>query len=369
MGKRKQPQKKKIANYKPLVSVCTPTFNRRPFIPTLIKMFLNQDYPLDRMEWIIIDDGTDKIEDIILEANIPQIKYFKYDQRMVLGKKRNLMHEKCTGNIIVYMDDDDFYPHNRVSHAVETLRQNPHALCAGSSIIHVYFKHIDTVVEFGPYGPNHATAGTFAFKRDLLNRTKYNDTKALAEEKDFLKNYTIPFVQLDPFKTILVFSHNHNTFDKKTLLVNPWSKVMKQTIYKPEFFVPDDGIRNFFVNEIEDKLENYEPGRPENKPEVLTQIQEIKREREKKQEEATNTPTNIMVKDSQGNTRPLTSKEIVQIIQEKTQEVENFKNLLQVKENAIKENDTEKNTLKDEMVLIKKENELLKQKIALLENQ
>ena len=26
-----------------------------------------------------------------------------------------LMHEKCKGDIIVYMDDDDFYPPDRVS--------------------------------------------------------------------------------------------------------------------------------------------------------------------------------------------------------------------------------------------------------------
>ena len=45
----------------PLVSICTPTYNRRPFIPSMIKCFAHQTYPRDRIEWIIIDDGTDKI--------------------------------------------------------------------------------------------------------------------------------------------------------------------------------------------------------------------------------------------------------------------------------------------------------------------
>ena len=31
----------------PFVSVCTPTFNRRPFIPTMFECFKNQDYPYD----------------------------------------------------------------------------------------------------------------------------------------------------------------------------------------------------------------------------------------------------------------------------------------------------------------------------------
>ena len=83
--------------------------------------------------------------------------------------------------------------------------------------------------QFGPYGPNHATAGTFAFKRELIQNTKYDSNAALAEEKSFLKNYTIPFVQLDPMKAILVFSHEHNTFDKRKLLENPHPNFVKES--------------------------------------------------------------------------------------------------------------------------------------------
>ena len=35
-----------------LVSVCTPTFNRRPFIPSILKCFQHQDYK-GAIEWII----------------------------------------------------------------------------------------------------------------------------------------------------------------------------------------------------------------------------------------------------------------------------------------------------------------------------
>ena len=125
------------------------------------------------------------------------------------------MHEKSCGDIIVYMDDDDYYPPERVSHAVNMLLSHPSALCAGASEIYIWFKHIQKMYQFGPYGPNHATAGTFAFKRELLNDHAYEEHAALAEEKAFLKNYTVPFVHLEPKKVILVFSHIHNTFDKK----------------------------------------------------------------------------------------------------------------------------------------------------------
>ena len=262
---------------KPLVSICTPTFNRRPFFPFIIKCFENQDYPKDRLEWIIIDDGTDSIEDLV--ADIPRVKYFGYKKKMSLGEKRNLMHEKATGSILVYMDDDDYYPPCRVSHAVETLERSPSALCAGSSEMYIYFKHIHKMVQFGPYGPNHATAATFAFRRELLNQTKYDDDAAVGEEKQFLKNYTIPFVQLDPMKTILVFSHVHNSFDKKMLLDKP-SDFVKESNKKVTDFIKDDTILRFFMNDIDKLLDSYQPGRPENKPDVVKQIDTLTKNRQ-----------------------------------------------------------------------------------------
>jgi glycosyltransferase involved in cell wall biosynthesis len=128
--------------FNPFVSVCTPTFNRRPFIETMFACFQNQTYPKDRMEWIIVDDGTDKIKDLVEASGIPQIKYFELNDKMTLGAKRNFMHKQVKGTIVVYMDDDDYYPPDRVSHAVEMLTKDKDALCAGSSELYIYYKHI-----------------------------------------------------------------------------------------------------------------------------------------------------------------------------------------------------------------------------------
>ena len=152
-----------------------------------------------------------------------------------------MSHALSKGDILVYMDDDDYYPPNRISHAVESLLASP-ALCAGSSVIHVYFDHINQIVEFGPYGPNHATAGTFAMKRELLKYTSYEESATTGEEKYFLKNYTIPMVQLDPMKTMV--SHLHNTFDKKKLL-KP-SKVVRGTTLQMSDFIQDEVDLDFF---------------------------------------------------------------------------------------------------------------------------
>jgi glycosyltransferase involved in cell wall biosynthesis len=252
----------------PFVSVCTPTFNRRPFIPMMLQCFEHQTYPKERMEWIIVDDGSDPVEDLIVAANVPQIKYVKLTERVPLGKKRNVMHQHVTGDFVVYMDDDDYYPPERVEHAVDMLQKNPWALCAGSSVLHIYFKHVDKIMEFGPYGKFHATAGTFAFRKVLLNDTAYQNDAALGEEKAFLKNYTVPMVQLDPFKVILVFSHPHNTFDKKRLLLNPSKTVVKETALPfSAFGMPPDMV-DFFTDRMHVALAAYGPGDPVFKPDV-----------------------------------------------------------------------------------------------------
>ena len=102
--------------------------------------------------------------------------------------------------------------------------------------------------------------------------------------KENLHNYTIPFVQLDPLKTILVFSHNQNTFDKKKLLAQPPSKFMNESDKTVNMFIRRDneeGIKKFFMEDIDPLLETYAPGDPTMKPDVLQQMKEIDDQRKK----------------------------------------------------------------------------------------
>ena len=286
MGKNKNKKNKTKSTKKfelPFVSLCTPTFNRRPFIPFMIKCFQHQTYPKDRIEWIIIDDGTDPIEDLV--KDIPQVKYFYYEEKMLLGKKRNLMHTKCSGDIIIYMDDDDYYPPKRISHAVETLQQNPNFLIAGSSEMHIYFDSRNAVFQCGPYKQYHSTAATFAFRKELLLQTSYDDEIALSEEHKFTKGYTIPLIQLDSLKSILVFSHKHNSLNKEKLLEHPEQTKTIPSPYIVDDFIKDPILKQFYMFDMNFLLEQYEPGRPEHKPKLLEQMKKMEEERAKRLED------------------------------------------------------------------------------------
>lgn len=233
----------------PLVSIVTPTYNRRRFIPSLIKMVQQQTYPRDRIEWIIYDDGQEPIGDLIEAArsSLPKTVYIFNEDKMTLGEKRNKLNQEAKGDIIVAMDDDDFYFPDRISAAVDALQKNPRVDLAGSSKVFMFFTDTKEIYTIGPYFKSHATNGTMAWRKRYAMSRRYDETVAFAEEKSFLEEYKNPLVQLDPMKVMLVMSHSDNTFDK-TQLRNKENPLIKKTSLRLKDFIEDKDLRDFFAS-------------------------------------------------------------------------------------------------------------------------
>ena len=216
MGKNKMDQL-------PLVSICTVTYQRPGPLLLLEERIKSQTYPLNKIQWVILDDSRQPHKHYSrppITSSQLTINYVHLTEKLPLGKKRNESHSHCDGEIIVYMDDDDFYPPNRVEHAVESLLKSNKEI-AGSSTLPILFIDKGDLWIAGPYGENHATAATFAFKRSFLEHSNYKNEDTSGEEKEFLKNYTAPMVQLDPFQTIVCIAHESNTYDKHQMLPEP----------------------------------------------------------------------------------------------------------------------------------------------------
>jgi len=220
MTKIKTSQSKDFIYKKPLVSICTITYNRYKFLNILKSHILNQTYSKNLIEWVIIDDSTDRIIDNILDDNSIIIRHKKLNRKTSIGEKRNIAINYSKGEVILFMDDDDYYPINRVSYAVDSLLSSKKLIC-GSTYMPIFYLNENELWMAGPYGENHATAATFAFKRELIKHTQFNNKKQLSEEKEFLKNYSIPLLQLDPFNTVICIAHKSNSFDKQQMKINP----------------------------------------------------------------------------------------------------------------------------------------------------
>ena len=82
-----------------------------------------------------------------------------------------------------------------------------------------------------------------------MNLTSYDENALVSEERFFLKDYTIPMVQLESKKTILVFAHSQNTFDKRRLLINPDKNNIRETRFSPSVFVKNKDLCEFYTKQ------------------------------------------------------------------------------------------------------------------------
>ncbi len=101
----------------PPITVLTLTYNRRKFIDLPMFNLLTTDYPRSKIEWLVVEDSDDQekaASDKILKfaADHPEItvSYLPLAKKTAIGDKRNAGIERAAHDIIVMMDDDDFYP-------------------------------------------------------------------------------------------------------------------------------------------------------------------------------------------------------------------------------------------------------------------
>jgi len=202
----------------PLVSIVTCTYQRQQFFENLKNMVKAQDYPHNKLEWIIIDDtpGIDSSSQFPPDLDGITVKYIYLKTKIALARKRTLLNHKASGVYIVNMDDDDYYPPCRVSHAVERLRASGKQL-AGSSKMFMYFTKDGSIYQLGPYRENHGTAATLAFTKEYTKTHDFGHDN-YAEEGVFTNEWQTPMENLDPMKTVLALSHTNNTIEKTMFL-------------------------------------------------------------------------------------------------------------------------------------------------------
>ena len=87
-------------NKLPKVSLCTPTFNRRPFIPMLINCMNRQTYPKKLIEWDKLGfkniDGSDLPQNNNLEARLVSPDGIEGRMFLVYPNYKNILYYNCS---------------------------------------------------------------------------------------------------------------------------------------------------------------------------------------------------------------------------------------------------------------------------------
>src|SRR3989344_4670147 len=238
----------------PKVSLLTPTYNRRSFLPWIIKVVQAFNYPTELMEWIIIDDTPSGSSKDLFDG-ISYCKYLYLDQKISLPAKRNLLNNSATGDILICLDDDDYYPPERIMHVVNVLTVLNKPRIAGSKNVHVYFAQNKeiwhfTQVSYGcasmAYTKSYAMTHTFSSKyQNVRSLNEHDREKAINsfEEASFIGKSSV--IELDPLQTMLVIAHSSNTIDKYPILSLYHNNQLHGTTGHLTGFV----LKNFIINE------------------------------------------------------------------------------------------------------------------------
>ncbi len=105
----------------PFVSIIIPVFNGEKYIEKALESVSKQDY--SPFETIVVDDGsTDGTARII--AKFTGVNYI-HQSNQGAASARNTAVSASHGDIIAFLDSDDFWPPNRVTLTVKYLRQHP----------------------------------------------------------------------------------------------------------------------------------------------------------------------------------------------------------------------------------------------------
>jgi hypothetical protein len=175
--------------------------------------------------------------------------------------------------------------------------------------------------------------------------------------------------QLDPMKVILVFSHEHNTFDKRVLLKNMGrDKHMRVSPKLVSDFIKEPALLQFYTEEVDAALKLYEPGHPSMKPDVMQQINEKMKMQGKKhaQDQDAILKTGITFKAPSAETRTMTVEELIQTVQSQAVKLEKMRELCNQK---IRENSDLIATIQDRDEVIAAHLETIERQGAMLDTQ
>lgn len=244
----------KLQKY-PHVSIITPTFNRRNMFPMAIKNFNDFNYPKDKLQWVIVEDSTngETVEDL-LPPNDSRIKYIKLDKWIpTMGMKRNICIEHTDHDIIVHMDDDDYYPsesiYSRVAALINYAEKGIQLI--GSSQIGVY-DIINDKSNLSGDGEFSIAEGTMCYFKHFWMNKKFNNKSKAAEYRDFIGGRFNKILDI-PYSFIMIaFKHGLNTVTKEV-----GQGIMNKSSQTDHSFLEDmDEETQMFVGMLKTYIQN-----------------------------------------------------------------------------------------------------------------
>jgi len=113
----------------PKISIITPSYNQALFLEETIRSVLYQGYP--NLEYIIIDGGSSDGSVEIIKKYEPWLSYWVSELDSGQSQAINKGFYKCTGEIIAWINSDDYYAPGAFFYVASAFMNNPTLWVAG----------------------------------------------------------------------------------------------------------------------------------------------------------------------------------------------------------------------------------------------
>lgn len=211
----------------PAVSILTPCYMRREFLPLIVSNIQCQRYPKEKLELVILQDGPEDL--FINQAELNKFRAeigikltYKYEKniRRSIGEKRNKLVKMASHKICAMMDSDDIYISDYIRYSVNALKQYNAGITSSACMIFTYPK-LDfkmTAIKCGYKYQCHEACAVFTKK--YFNSVGGFQKTSAGEGVKLFGGTESKILNLDINRLMICVAHDDNTVDKQQFVKN-----------------------------------------------------------------------------------------------------------------------------------------------------